>query len=127
MTDTPSAADALKPCPFDAALWKGEPCHNPAKGWITDSRGNRITRLGNRNAYGKLIEAHNREIEYLKSLTTRAAAPQEVNLSKVKQQAVQWYMQKYDSPGVVGMPSDREVLYDFIEYLHQINLIGKQG
>lgn len=50
---------------LEAAKWKGECCPNPVKGWIVDSRGNRLTRLGNRNAFGKLIQAHNREIELL--------------------------------------------------------------
>lgn len=54
-------------CPFEAAKWKGEPCPNPAKGWINDSRGNRLTRLGNRSALGKIIQAHNNEIDVLKS------------------------------------------------------------
>lgn len=46
-----------------AAKWQGEPCPNPEKGWIRDSRDNRLTRLGNRNAYGKIIKAHNNEID----------------------------------------------------------------
>ena len=56
----------MSECPFENAKWKGEPCPNPEKGWSTDSRGNRTTRLGNRNAFGKLIEIHNKEIDYLK-------------------------------------------------------------
>lgn len=66
---TNKTTDALLP---DKHLWKGEPCHNPEKGWITDSRGNRITRLGNRNAYGKLIQQHNQEVELLYQSMTRA-------------------------------------------------------
>lgn len=62
-------SEELLPCPFEAAKWKGEPCPNPSKGWITDSHGNRITRLGNRNAFGKLISQHNNEIELLKQKT----------------------------------------------------------
>lgn len=53
---------------LSAAKWKGEPCPNHSKGWINDSRGNRLTRLGNRNALGKIIEAHNREIELLEHM-----------------------------------------------------------
>lgn len=50
---------------LEAAKWRGEPCPNPTKGWINDSRGNRLTRLGNRNAYGKIIQAHNNEIDVI--------------------------------------------------------------
>ena len=50
---------------IDAAKWNGEPCHNPEKGWIRDSRGNRLTRLGNRNAFGKIIQKHNQEVDLL--------------------------------------------------------------
>lgn len=53
-------------------MWKGEPCPNPEKGWITDSRDNRLTRLGNRNAFGKIIQAHNREVEIMHQRLSRA-------------------------------------------------------
>lgn len=50
---------------LEMAKWVGEPCPNHSKGWINDSRGNRLTRLGNRNALGKIIQAHNNEIDVL--------------------------------------------------------------
>lgn len=62
----------LKPCPFDAAMWKGEPSGNPEKGWIKNSRGVRLTRLGSRHFFGKLISDHNKEIEFLKNKIPRA-------------------------------------------------------
>lgn len=52
---------------IQASKWIGEPCHNPSKGWIRDTRGNRLTRLGNRNAFGKLITMHNNELDLLQS------------------------------------------------------------
>lgn len=73
---------------LDNALWKGEPCHNPEKGWIT-SRGKRITRLGNRNAFGKLIDAHNTEIEYIRS-RLHALEKLEAIDGKALVEAIEW-------------------------------------
>lgn len=56
------AIDALN-LKMEAAKWRGEPSGNPDKGWIVDSRGNKLTRLGSRFLYGQLITAHNNEIE----------------------------------------------------------------
>lgn len=52
--------------------WKGDPSHNPDKGWIVNGYGKRITRLGGRFLYGKLIQEHNNEIDLLFTYATRA-------------------------------------------------------
>lgn len=56
---------------IERAKWKGECCPNPDKGWIINSHGNRLTRLGNRNAFGKIITAHNNELDVLAANLTR--------------------------------------------------------
>jgi len=84
--------DALKA--LDDAKWKGEPCDNPKKGWICDSRGNRLTKLGNRNAFGKIIKAHNQEIEVLQHKIRAALSAYEklqgVDLDTVKEIEERW-------------------------------------
>lgn len=70
--------NGAKPCPFEKMLWKGEPSHNPDKGWICDYNGVRITRLGGRKLYGDLIKTHNHAIEYLKSTNNTRADPQTI-------------------------------------------------
>ena len=72
--------NGAKPCPFEKMLWKGEPSHNPDKGWICDYNGVRITRLGGRKLYGDLIKTHNHAIEYLKSTNNTRADPQTVDV-----------------------------------------------
>lgn len=72
--------NVAKPCPFEKMLWKGEPSHNPDKGWICDYNGVRITRLGGRKLYGDLIKTHNHAIEYLKSTNNTRADPQTVDV-----------------------------------------------
>jgi len=79
MTD--KTPDALLP---ENYMWKGECCPNPEKGWITDSRGNRLTRLGNRNAFGKIIQAHNQEIEIMYHRFTRSTPHAEAVLVLVE-------------------------------------------
>ena len=42
--------------------WKVENCHNPDKGWIVDGADHRISRLGNRNAFLKLVQRQNHDL-----------------------------------------------------------------
>lgn len=48
-----------------AAKWKGEPSGNLEKGWVTTASGQRFTSLGSRKMYGKFLEEHNKQIDYI--------------------------------------------------------------
>lgn len=79
------------------------------------------------NNYGTYDIFHDKHIEVIRRALAAPQPQQEiVDLNKVKQEAVRWYIQKYDSPGVIGMPSDREVLYGFIDHLSATHNISKK-
>lgn len=44
-------------------------------------------------------------------------------LDALKREAVQWYKERFDRSGVIGMPSDREVLFGFIDHLAQRGML----
>jgi len=48
-----------------AAKWKVEPSGNLEKGWVTTASGQRFTSLGSRKMYGKFLEEHNKQIDYI--------------------------------------------------------------
>jgi hypothetical protein len=59
--------------------------------------------------------------EELVALQSQPAKPQDVEA--IKREAVVWYTAKFDNTGVVGMPSDREVLFDYIDHLASKGLL----
>jgi hypothetical protein len=86
--------DTEMPDKFEAAKWKGEPCPNPIKGWIVNSRGNRLTHLGNINAFVKIIQAHNNEIELLR-LTAKPVSEEERKAALDSLEILKTYMPIY--------------------------------
>lgn len=48
-------------------------------------------------------------------------------LDALKREAVEWYKNRFDRSDIIEMPSDREVLFDFIDHLAQRGLIVKEG
>ena len=59
---------------LEASKWRGEPSGSPEKGWVTDSRGQRFTSLGSRHGYGKFLDTHNKQIDYLIAMLDRIIA-----------------------------------------------------
>ena len=49
--------------------------------------------------------------------------PKADGLDALKREAVQWYKERFDRSDIIGMPSDREVLFDFIDHLAQRGMI----
>ena len=55
--------------------------------------------------------------------------PAEVDLDGLKRMSVKWYRGKFDSSDIIGMPSDREVIFGLLDYLHASGHLatGKAG
>jgi len=41
----------------------------------------------------------------------------------LKRDAVKWYKERFDNSDIIGMPSDREVLFGFIDHLRERGII----
>lgn len=55
--------------------------------------------------------------------------PAEVDLDALKRESVKWYWYIFDSSDIIGMPSDREVMFGLLDYLHASGHLatGKAG
>ncbi len=62
----------------------------------------------------------------LQSATRHSKEKQEkFDTNALKRNAVEWYKSRFDRSDIIGMPSDREVLFDFIDYLSSMNILQK--
>lgn len=61
--------------------------------------------------------AHEKLSEAVELLQSHAPVQDAVDLDALKREAVLWYRGRFDRADIIGMPSDREVLFDYIDHL----------
>lgn len=96
---------------LEASKWRGEPSGNPEKGWVTDSRGQRFTSLGSRHGYGKFLDTHNKQIDYLIATLDRmmAAQPKQPDVNAELLEALKM------AKTIIGHPDD-----EFSKYISEL-------
>lgn len=65
-------------------LWSVRTCANPAKGWILDSNGNKITNLISSKTCCQIVIAHNREVEYYLNIAQKYENSLEYEMKKLR-------------------------------------------